>query len=374
MAYDDGYYYGQCKIICESETVNDNGRTVAITDGKNTWSKALADKVAEFIVPGRSRYTVTLLDGNVTKYTNKFDAGYGECIHVMLAAGYDNITRSEFDSRMNAVEQRSTNNATEINGLKNRMGTAESNITNYGGRIATVETRSSNNATDISGLKTRMSTAESNINTHTSNISGLSTRMGSAETNITSVTNKTNTNTNDISGLKTRMTNVENTASSAKSKADTNASNISTQTGRIDTINSKITASDGLMFSFAKSGDKYGYRNSAGEFVPFKSAGAVENVEVVYNEWGKGSHTFTVTQAIKDNYNALIILFAPAGSQWFTGNIPNERFDSANNIFGTSSFVCWNYTSNLSVNQYVTVNSQYDGNGILVLGIKTKAV
>ena len=100
MAYDDGYYYGQCKIVCEAETVADNGRTVAITDGTNTWSKALSDKMAEFLVPGRGRYTVTLLDGSVNKYTTVVDAGYGDCIHVMLANGYNEVTQKQFDSQV----------------------------------------------------------------------------------------------------------------------------------------------------------------------------------------------------------------------------------------------------------------------------------
>lgn len=103
MAYDDGYYYGQCKIICESETVADNGRTVAIAGGSYNNSKALVDKIAEFLVPGRMEYTVSLLDGNVTKWSGKVQAGYGECIHVILANGYEPVMKKTYDAGIASV-------------------------------------------------------------------------------------------------------------------------------------------------------------------------------------------------------------------------------------------------------------------------------
>lgn len=99
MAYDDGYYYGQCKIICEAESVAETG-TVSITDGTSTWSKGLSGKAAEFTVPGRARYTVSLLRGNDTVYSTVVEAGYGDCIHVMLAPGYGNVTERQFDSQV----------------------------------------------------------------------------------------------------------------------------------------------------------------------------------------------------------------------------------------------------------------------------------
>ena len=115
-------------------------------------------------------------------------------------------------------------NTNDINGLKNRMATAE-------GHIATHETKINQNtqsinglSNDISGLNDRMTTDEgqiatneTNINQHTQSINGLTTdvnglksRMSTAEGQIS--TNETNINqhtqsinglTTDVNGLKT---------------------------------------------------------------------------------------------------------------------------------------------------------------------------
>lgn len=92
MAYDDGYYYGQCKIICEAETLSDNGKAVTITDGSRSWSGTIANKICAFLVPGRGQYTITLVNTEEeTEWSGVIEAGYGECIHVMLADGYEAI-------------------------------------------------------------------------------------------------------------------------------------------------------------------------------------------------------------------------------------------------------------------------------------------
>ena len=92
FGYDDGFYYGQCKLIFEAETVSDNGKTVTISDGATTKSGIVANKKCEFIVPGRSLWTATLLDSTGDpEWTGKVEAGYGDCKHIMLADGYEAI-------------------------------------------------------------------------------------------------------------------------------------------------------------------------------------------------------------------------------------------------------------------------------------------
>lgn len=91
MAYDDGFYYGQCKIICEAETIAYNGKTVTVTSGSFSKSGVIANKLFECIVPGRGQYTISVLDGGTTLWSGTVEAGYGECIHQMLADGYEAI-------------------------------------------------------------------------------------------------------------------------------------------------------------------------------------------------------------------------------------------------------------------------------------------
>lgn len=91
FGYDDGFYYGQCKLIFEAETVSDNGKTVTISDGTTTKSGIVVDKKCEFLVPGRSLWIATLLDGSDAIWTGKVEAGYGDCKHIMLADGYEAV-------------------------------------------------------------------------------------------------------------------------------------------------------------------------------------------------------------------------------------------------------------------------------------------
>lgn len=56
MGYIDRYYFGQAKLIVQAPS----GKSVSITDGVSTWTGTTADKKAEFILPGTSRYVVTI--------------------------------------------------------------------------------------------------------------------------------------------------------------------------------------------------------------------------------------------------------------------------------------------------------------------------
>lgn len=91
FGYDDGFYYGQSKLICEVETLDGNGKTVTVTDGTNEYSATVVDKIATFLLPPRSLYTVSLINGVKNEFTKKVPLGYGECVHVMMAEGYDPI-------------------------------------------------------------------------------------------------------------------------------------------------------------------------------------------------------------------------------------------------------------------------------------------
>lgn len=89
MAYDDGYYYGQCKIVAVVDDAADNGKTVLITTADNkTYSGIIANKRCEFLVPPRTLYTVQKVSGESVEFTTEVEAGYGDCILVHLNTGY----------------------------------------------------------------------------------------------------------------------------------------------------------------------------------------------------------------------------------------------------------------------------------------------
>ena len=96
MAYDDGYYYGQCKIVAVVDNTADNGKTVLITtDDNKTYSGTIANKKCEFLLPPRTLYTVQKVSSGSTEFTTKVEAGYGDCILVHLDTGYIDVKQGD---------------------------------------------------------------------------------------------------------------------------------------------------------------------------------------------------------------------------------------------------------------------------------------
>ena len=96
MAYDDGYYYGQCKIVAVVDNTADNGKTVLITtDDNKTYSGTIANKKCEFLLPPRTLYTVQKVSSGSAEFTTKVEAGYGDCILVHLNTGYVEVKQGD---------------------------------------------------------------------------------------------------------------------------------------------------------------------------------------------------------------------------------------------------------------------------------------
>ena len=96
MAYDDGYYYGQCKIVAVVDNTADNGKTVLITtDDNKTYSGTITNKKCEFLLPPRTLYTVQKVSSGSAEFTTKVEAGYGDCILVHLDTGYVEVKQGD---------------------------------------------------------------------------------------------------------------------------------------------------------------------------------------------------------------------------------------------------------------------------------------
>ena len=96
MAYDDGYYYGQCKLVAVVDDAADNDKTVLITtDDNKTYSGTIANKKCEFLLPPRTLYTVQKVLGESVEFTTKVEAGYGDCILVHLDTGYVEVKQGD---------------------------------------------------------------------------------------------------------------------------------------------------------------------------------------------------------------------------------------------------------------------------------------
>lgn len=101
MGYDDGYYYGQGKLICTSTAEADNGKAVSVknTDGK-TWSGTLADGKCVFTLPPRDVYTISLMAKEEVQYSTTVIMGYGDCM--VVEVGMDKTTPLGIKAIVNA--------------------------------------------------------------------------------------------------------------------------------------------------------------------------------------------------------------------------------------------------------------------------------
>lgn len=95
MAYDDGFYYGQNKLVFEA--VSGNGNTVSVTNSAGTLvaTVTLVNGRGSATVPGRDEYTVSF--NSSPTFTTKVQCGYGECIKVVLADGYEPVVQKDLE-------------------------------------------------------------------------------------------------------------------------------------------------------------------------------------------------------------------------------------------------------------------------------------
>lgn len=95
FGYDDGFYYGQAKVIALATKPEDEGKTVTLSNGSKTFTGTMADGKCAFLVPGKERYTIRL-----GSYSTDIDISYGECIGVYMAEGYEPVRQKDIDALM----------------------------------------------------------------------------------------------------------------------------------------------------------------------------------------------------------------------------------------------------------------------------------
>lgn len=91
--YTEGLFWGRCLIKCVPTSASDEGKTVTITDGTNTWTDEIDDYEVgvEFEVPNRNMYIITMSDNGVDEFTTSVCLGYGEYAKIILEEGHEPI-------------------------------------------------------------------------------------------------------------------------------------------------------------------------------------------------------------------------------------------------------------------------------------------
>lgn len=74
MGYDDRYYYGQCKLIVQT-----NAGKVSVISKEGHWEANTVMGKAEFMIPGRDLYTIIAGDDFKT-----IEVGYGKYKRVRI--------------------------------------------------------------------------------------------------------------------------------------------------------------------------------------------------------------------------------------------------------------------------------------------------
>lgn len=97
MGFDDGKYYQNCNLICVAPNGYD-GKSVSITDGSKSYSGTISNNIAAFVLPGRTQYTVKLMNASSVAYQTTVELGYGECVELHLETGYENVIKRELMS------------------------------------------------------------------------------------------------------------------------------------------------------------------------------------------------------------------------------------------------------------------------------------
>lgn len=97
-------YFGQGKLVCKSSASADNGKTVSVTSASRSFSKVLAEGVAEFTLPGKNKYHIKLMNSSVTEFEADIVFGFGEYKEIEVGmnkttwTGLKNIVNAHLES------------------------------------------------------------------------------------------------------------------------------------------------------------------------------------------------------------------------------------------------------------------------------------
>ena len=238
--------YARIEALEATDTSFDNRLDTAETDITNletadTRIEGKVDKNTTDITGLKS--TTGTLSTDLTNLTSRVTTAEGEIDQVQsdlddveeaLGSSGDSSSQNTAFGRIKKLEEtdltyatdikaatdKANANATDISGLKNRMTTAEGNISanttainelkeqigsgeGLTGRIESLEDDMSTAKSDITTLKSDLDKAEATIGEHATKLGNLESAIGTNAGNITDLTGKVNTNTTNITNLQT---------------------------------------------------------------------------------------------------------------------------------------------------------------------------
>lgn len=187
MAYDDGFYFGQARVICLGTKDADNEKRIRITGDDVNVADLMRSRMCEFILPGKARYHINFNNG---EYETDINVSYGECIGVYMNKDYDIVHFADLAAYvkiadLQGIADLTTKSPTEL-GDKSITAVCAKDMFDFEN---TTRTKADFNSVEINKLTKRVDTNATNISTNSSSISTLQLRAKSNETEIS--TNRT---------------------------------------------------------------------------------------------------------------------------------------------------------------------------------------
>lgn len=92
----DSVIDGMNKVVCRTDAAN-NGKSVTISNGDNTWTSQVVDGVASFMIPSipapaKKSYTVTL-----ETYSRVIELGFGDSVDITLDEAHEPAYRGDIE-------------------------------------------------------------------------------------------------------------------------------------------------------------------------------------------------------------------------------------------------------------------------------------
>ena len=210
--------------------------------GKNTW--ILLTQIDVQIATNQSLGIVkgSTVDGKI----------FIETDGSMSLKGYDALVSKDatHDSKIGTLE-------TGLGNANARIDATNDNVAKNAADIVTANGNISTNANDINGLKDRMATAEgqiatheTKINQHTQSINGLTTDVNGLKTDVNGLKTDVNGLKTDVNGLKGRMATAEGQIATHETEIDQHTQSINGLTTDVNGLNTskqdKLIAGSGI--------------------------------------------------------------------------------------------------------------------------------
>ena len=99
----DSVIDGLNKVVCRTNVLND-GQTVTITNGTNTYTETVSGGTASFMIPSipapaKASYTVTL-----GTYSRVIELGFGDSIDITLDAAHELAYQGDIDHLQDQID------------------------------------------------------------------------------------------------------------------------------------------------------------------------------------------------------------------------------------------------------------------------------